>query len=155
MNKKAEGRISTFVITIVLALGVMVLVANLTASFTNQAEYNVKNASSLDEFETIFTNDLQKNVTDDLLNSQNAENQTWPDTVKDKFQSWFESSLVIRAWNTLKIFPKMIGVTTKSVTTAVDESGLSIPPITRTIILILIGLTIVLLIVKAIWEKKI
>ena len=49
----------------------------------------------------------------------------------------------------------MIKVTTNSVTTATNQAGLSIPGTMQTIIYILIGLTIVLLIVKAIWEKKI
>ena len=155
MNNKAEGRISSFVITIVLCIGVLMLFSSLVLKTTT--EYDSERIEEFDSYSNVWSG--VDNNTQSLIDSQNAideNNQTsgFLDAVKDKFENTWEDSILRKAWSTISIFPKFLKSTKELFSVALLESGLNIPTYAVWLVFSLIGLTFAFLVLKAIWERK-
>jgi hypothetical protein len=156
MNNKAEGTITTFLITTILVIGGLMLVSTLVLNLTKN--YGISNIEEFSEYDDIF---LELNqTTREFIKSQDAidtQNTTsnWILRAKDTVETYWENSILNRAWSTISLFPKLIKFTSKSVNIALSQTGINIPSYMKWLIITLIGITLIMLIVKAIWEKKI
>jgi hypothetical protein len=164
MNKKAEVRLSSFVMGIVLILGSVMLISLLVVEMANT--YNVRQIDHFETYEDIY---LETNQTiKEIIRSQdeieeepgNITEGTFQQLISpvtgavDQVSDFWEGSLVRKAWLSIQLFPRMFSSFNKLIKTSLENSGLPIPSVVIWLIYSLIGVWLVVLIVRALWEKK-
>ncbi len=177
MNNKAEGRISTLTYTVGLALLSLMLFSFITLELSKSSSYNFENIKEFDDYKALserYTNESKRlkdipnavksedgvletvqETTDDGF-FQNAWNKIKGSyqTAKDTIQTaWLDSWIRAAASQITKFF-KMIGIATGLINSSVEQTGLQIPPIVKTFIFGLFGITVAILFIRARYERK-
>lgn len=154
MNKVGEGRISTYIITIILCFGAMMLFVAFIGQITNN--YGVANAPEFEGYAQVFS-DLNKS-TDALVKSQESigddnETKSWVQSLKDTIQVAWEDSILRKAWATIKIFPDMLSATTNAISLSFKNVGISVPFYAKWLVVTILAISFILVMLKVIWGK--
>lgn len=139
--------------TLIIVTGIIVLFSSLTGDLAKNygaedlPEYALFEGVSIEEGDVV-------DLTDELSESQNVEEQS-------KFKQWIESgynlltdNIIAKAFKSLKIIPKSMGIMLKSVNNGFDDLGLNMGVI-KWIIVSLVSISVILILLRAYWEKKI
>lgn len=152
VNKKAEVRMSNLLYTIIIATGVIVLFSTIAGSITHNYGY-----SQLPEYELLNGINISGSEVD-TFTSEISDSQNINET--NKFKQWIESgynlltdNIIAKAFKTISIIPKSIGIMTKSINSGFEASGLDMPVI-KWVILSLMTITVIIALLRAYWEKR-
>lgn len=159
MNKKAEGSISALIITMIVAFSALALISSLIINMTGSEGYAVESAPEFQQYEAM-QQDFEKNYTDEFARSQDNldeldQKSSWLNKVYTNIENAWQDSIFGKAWNTIKLMPKLIGFSVDSITLSLNQGKLNLPKIFITLLITLATITIVILMVRVIWTRKI
>lgn len=144
MFKKAEGRASSLVIVLILGVSIMVWFSSLVTEMV--VSYEVEDAPEFKAYESL--QESNKQTYGEISESQDGD-------VEIKQGETYEDNLFRRAMNTITLFFGTFSLMGGVYNATTSNSRLFvIPSEVSTTILLVMGLTIVVLGVKAFWRFK-
>ena len=156
MNRKSEARITNYTYATVVVLAVLVLFSTLLVSVTSN--YGVKEVPEFAEYEKIYLE--INNTVDDIVGSQNIKEDDTNNTknlyskIIEGAHNFADTFFLIKAWNTIKLLPKMLYYTGKTINIGLSQTAIGIPPAVAWLIITIPALAVIFLLVRALWEKK-
>lgn len=160
---------TTFVFAFTVILSVLMLLSNLMVQVVNS--YGTNDIPEFEEYRVIY-NEFNSSA-NEIVQSQNPTEEAdqeekeatgiltrtkeWIFGRVQAAEDYWEGSIIRRAWATLKLFPKMIKLSLRTINITFNNMSdiISVPKELILMLITLTGLAITFLIVKAIWEKKI
>jgi len=168
MNKKCEVRASYIMYTMVIAISILATFSFMLKDITEN--YGTEN---VDEFNYYASNESDytefKEYTDKFAKSQNyqedaenVENRSIPYKAKvwiggklESVSETFPVAILLRGYQSVKMFMDLMTYGVKSAYHGINNIGVEVPTPIIFMLISIVGITIVIVFVRALWEKKI
>lgn len=145
-NKKGIGTASSFLIVLVIGLSLIMWFSSLVSNLV--VHNGVTDIEEFKDFETIYNDTIDDSNT--IANSLESEEEG----IKAKQGERFEDSIFRRVFKTIKLTLKSSSIMSKSLSTTLEGGILTIPDVVKNSILIILGLILAFLVVKAWWRFR-
>lgn len=143
MNKQGEGKASNLIIVSLLILTMLTMFSSLTISLAGS--YNKNELPEFAQYSDIYSDSI--NNSNEFITSTNT-NSSDSQTLTERF----EDNIFRRGLKTILKYPKMMGYATKSITRSFQNFPFELPTEIKVFMTILLGMTIVVLVLKAYWR---
>lgn len=150
--KKAEGSATSMVYVITISLGVLMIFSALLFSLSR--EYGMENVPEFEAYSNLYGN--FSDISGDVIQSQNNidENNISKTQGRKILDTFWSESIVKRAWDSIIFIPKLLWYSVKGVNISLKQLKGIIPKPMAWLITTLVGLSVIFVFVKAIWEKR-
>lgn len=151
-NKRGEGRASSLVISLVLALSLLMWFATLVTNIV--VNNGVTDVPEFKAYKEVYDDSITDSNT--LIGSiESEENLTGIDKIKAKLNERYEDSIFRRVFKGLQLTYKSSSIMARSLSINDTQGTLfKIPDIVKVTISVILGLTLMFLVVKAWWRFK-
>jgi len=155
MNKKSEIRITNFIYALTVILAVMAMFSLLTIDITSN--YGSDNIQHFDEYNQLYLDyngSLYEITKSQDFQDENNQSSNFFVNIYQNVNNFIENSFIARAYNTVKLIPKSISYTAKTIGISLKQIP-NLPVQMFILVVALASLGVVFVFVRALWEKKI